>query len=116
MIEEAPFGSHVKVMTHHHGISNDPAASTFVTDPSAPKSARMLLLQNPRFITSGSATFLVGRPAVGWGGGQFEVEVDTDMSDDGFEEAEVWISAGEIISIIDEVERQTVSRRSPRRG
>ena len=76
----------------------------------------MLLLQNPRFITSGSATFLVGRPAVGWGGGQFEVEVDTDMSDDGFEEAEVWISAGEIISIIDEVERQTVSRRSPRRG
>ena len=116
MIEEAPFHGHIKLITHHYGISNDPAASDFVTDPWAPKSARMLLLQNPRFITSGSATFFVGRPVVGWGGAQFEVGVDTDMSDDGDEEAEVWISVGEVIAIVEEVERQTVSRRSPRRG
>lgn len=114
MIEETPFDGQVKVITRGYGMPNDdPNAGA---DGMAPSTARALLLDSPRFVTSGSATFLVGKPFVGWGGSQFEVLADADMDPNSLDRPEVWISTGEIISVIEEVERQTVSRRAPRRG
>jgi len=112
MIEETPFNGQVKVITRGYGMpNNDPNAGA---DGMAPSTARALLLDSPRFVTSGSATFLVGKPWVGWGGSQFQVLADTDMDPNSFDPPEVWISAGEIITIVEEEEIESGTTRVPR--
>jgi hypothetical protein len=104
MTEETLFNTTVKVITRRYGISNagNAAGIDYATDPLAPESARIILLKNSRFVTTGNVTFLVGKPAISWRGAEFDVAVDTDMKIDGLEFAEVWIACGEIISIIEE--------------
>lgn len=94
MIEEIAFTKTVKVVTRSCGVSNDPADArgVYEVDSMTPASARILLLINTRFVTSGNATFLVGKPAVVWGNVEFDWTADTDMQFDGIEGSEIWIS------------------------
>lgn len=105
MEEETPFESIIKVVTRRYGLSNDPVAAgvSEPTDSGAPATARVLLLNLPRFVTVGGATFLVGSPEVAWRGLQFLAGAGEESGGQALRAAEVWIPVHEIISIVEEL-------------
>lgn len=104
MTEERPFRSTIKVVTRSYGISNDPshAGATYAVAALAPKEARILLLSNPRLVSSGSVSFLVGTPETTFGGVSYPVYPDTDMDPRTLSDAEVWINCQDVITVIEE--------------
>jgi hypothetical protein len=104
MNEDTVFDSTVKVITRNYGVSNDPvtAGQNYQADDLAPTDARIFLLSNSRFVTSGSATFLVGTPELYWAGAVYPIAADTDMDPSTIQVAEVWINTRDIITIVEE--------------
>jgi hypothetical protein len=105
MNEERVFNSVIKVVTRSYGLSNDPAiaANKYAVDGFAPGEAFIILLRRSRFVTVGTATFLVGMPEAHYGGVVYPVAPDTDMDAGTVEEAELWINERDIISIVEDV-------------
>lgn len=104
MTEERPFRSAIKVVTRNYGISNDPsnAANTYAVASYAPSDVRILMLDEPRLVTSGAATFLVGIPETTYNGVTYALYPDTDMNPGTLKDAVIWINCADIISVIEE--------------
>ena len=104
MTEERPFRSKVKVVTRNYGVSNDPAVAgnTYAVAGHAPTDARILMLEDPRLVTSGAATFLVGVPETKYYTVIYPLQPDADMDTQTIARAEVWINTTDIITLIEE--------------
>ena len=104
MTEDRPFQSSVKVVCRSYGVSNDPAVAgtTYAVASHAPTDARILMLEDPRLITSGAATFLVGVPETKYYTVSYDLNPDTDMDTQTNRGAEVWINTADIIALIEE--------------
>ena len=104
MTEDRPFQSAVKVITRHYGISNDPgnAGGTYAVASYAPSDLRILMLRDPRLVTNGSATFLVGIPETTYNGVTYALYPDTDMDPRTLKDAVIWINSADIVAMIEE--------------
>ena len=104
MTEERPFNSTIKVTTRSYGFSNDPAVAgrNYAVDGFATPDARVLLLKESRFVTTGNATFLVGLPEARFAGVAYAMVPDADMDPATLPTTEVWINTRDIINIVEE--------------
>lgn len=103
MTEEKAFDGFVKVLTKTFGASNDPDDATlyYETEKFSSKEARLVLLLDSKFITSGNATFLVGTPFIGIYDDLFELGSDADTRPSTPELTQkVWIPIHEILCIL----------------
>jgi hypothetical protein len=102
MIQEVAFSELIRVVTKSYGFSNDPDVvnGKYNIDKNTFKDARIIILGNTRFVTSGNLTFLVGNLSMSYNGAVFSAPADHLLMDQDNDSEEIWIPSHEIISII----------------
>lgn len=105
MPEEHTFGGLLRVFTKGFGEINDEAQATglFDNDPYTSTDARLMLLRGARFVTSGNATFLVGKMVAPYEGNIFDMAFNVDeIEESPATDANIWIPTTQIIGMMEE--------------